>query len=194
MTCPSPSLIRCTPTARLPAREAALLEQHAATCAACRARIEALRQESAVLRAGAACTPKTRRRFRASCRRRGRATSSCSCSSIALIGGFSKAFWSTVAAAIPSELEWLNPFESGALFERAVSVMTFIVYEGTAMWTATLNFVGAALVLAFVAWLAFSAVRHARVRGQSQQSLLAVVVALPSIGHAFEIRRSEAGS
>ena len=61
------------------------------------------------------------------------------------------------------------------------------------MWTATLNFIGAALVLAFVAWLAVSAVRHRAFAGMAA-ALLAVVVALPSIGHAFEIRRSEAGS
>ena len=58
------------------------------------------------------------------------------------------------------------------------------------MWTATLNFIGAALVLAFVAWLAVSAVRR-RAFAAVAAALLAVVVALPSIGHAFEIRRSE---
>ena len=108
---------------------------------------------------------------------------------IALIGGFSKAFWDTVAAAIPSGLEWLNPLESGELYERALSVFTFIVYEGTAMWTATLNLVGAALVIALVAWLAVSAVRP-RAFAAVAASLLAIVIALPSIGHAFEIRRS----
>ncbi len=90
----------------------------------------------------------------------------------------------------PSELKWLNPLKSGALFERAVDVMTFIVYEGTAMWTAALNFIGAALVIAFVAWLAVSAVRRRAFAGVAA-ALLAVVVALPSIGHAFEIRRSD---
>ena len=108
---------------------------------------------------------------------------------IALIGGFSKAFWDTVAAAIPSGLEWLNPLESGELYERALSVFTFIVYEGTAMWTATLNLVGAALVIALVAWLAVTAVRP-RAFAAVAASLLAVVIALPSIGHAFEIRRA----
>jgi cytoskeletal protein CcmA (bactofilin family) len=110
--------------------------------------------------------------------------------SVLLIGGFSQAFWSTLAAAVPSELTWFGPLVSGVLFDRAVSVVTFIVSEGTAMWTAALNFVGAALVIAFVAWLAVSAVRHRAFAGVAA-ALLAVVVALPSIGHAFEIRRSE---
>ena len=41
--------------------------------------------------------------------------------SVLLIGGFSKAFWSTVASAIPSELGWLNPLISGALYDREQS-------------------------------------------------------------------------
>jgi hypothetical protein len=55
------------------------------------------------------------------------------------------------------------------------------------MWTAALNFVGAALIVAFVAWLAYSAARH-RAFGGIAAALLAVAVALPSVGHALEIR------
>jgi anti-sigma factor RsiW len=173
----------------LPPREAALLWRHAAHCAACRTRIEALRQESEALRTAlkhvdeAAPIP----RFEPPARVRDFVVL---VASVLLIGGFSQAFWSTLAAAIPSELKWLNPFESGVLFERAVSVVTFIVSEGAAMWTATLNFVGAALVLTFFAWVVFSAVRH-RAFASVAAAVLAVVVALPSIGHAFEIRRGE---
>lgn len=58
------------------------------------------------------------------------------------------------------------------------------------MWTATLNFVGVALLIAFAAWLARAAARQRAVAGIAA-ALLAVVVALPSTGHAFEIRRSE---
>jgi hypothetical protein len=54
------------------------------------------------------------------------------------------------------------------------------------------QFIGAALVVAFVAWLALSAARKHAFIGVAA-SLLAVVAALPSIGHAYEIRRSDAG-
>lgn len=57
------------------------------------------------------------------------------------------------------------------------------------MWTATMNFIGAALVLAFVAWLAFSSARPRAFAGLAA-SLLAAAVALPSPGHALELRRS----
>jgi anti-sigma factor RsiW len=173
----------------LSAREAVTFERHAATCAACATRIEALRRESDALRFALRqvedeapiptfAPPPRARDFVVLVL------------GVLLIGGFSNAFWNTVAAAIPSELSWLSPLESGALFDRAVDVMTFILYEGAAMWTATSNLIGAALVLAFVAWLAFSAVRHRAFAGMAAAAL-AVVVALPSIGHAFEIRRSD---
>jgi cytoskeletal protein CcmA (bactofilin family) len=171
----------------LAAREAASLERHAATCAACSARIEALHRESAVLRLALrhdedeAPIP----RFVQPPRARDFVVLVLG---IVLIGGFSNAFWNTVAAAIPDWLRWLNPLESGELAERALDVVTFIVYEGTAMWTAALNFIGVALVLAFVAWLSFAAVRQ-RAFGAVAASLLAIVIALPSIGHALEIRR-----
>ncbi len=51
MSCPSPITHSMYADGELSAREATLLERHAATCAACRARIEALHHESAVLRA-----------------------------------------------------------------------------------------------------------------------------------------------
>jgi len=173
----------------LPTREATLLLRHTETCASCRARMEALRDESAVLRAALrevdelAPIP----RFAPPPRARDFVVL---VASVLAIGGFSKAFWSTVASAIPTELEWLNPLESGLLYGRAIDVLTFIVSEGTAMWTAALNFIGGGLVLAFVAWLALAAARQRAFAGVAA-ALLAVVVALPSIGHAFEIRRSE---
>jgi cytoskeletal protein CcmA (bactofilin family) len=172
-------------------RDAMLLERHAATCAACRARIAALRSESQVLRTALrhaedfAAIP----RFVPPPRARDFVVL---VASVVLIGIFSRTFWSTVAAAIPTELSWLNPFESGVLFERVTEIVKFIVFEGTAMWTATLNFVGAALVVAFVVWVALSATRRRAFIGMAA-SLLAVAIALPSIGHAYEIRHNEDG-
>ena len=188
MNCPSPVTLSMYADGELSGRDGASLERHAATCAACRARIDELRDESAVLRTALrhaddlAPIP----RFAPPARARDFVVLALA---VALIGGFSKAFWNTVAAAIPTELTWLSPLESGTLFERAVDIVTFTFYEAPAMWTATTNFIGAALVLAFVAWLAFSAGRPRTFAGLAA-SLLAVVVALPSTGHALELRRS----
>ncbi len=187
MNCPSPITHSMYADGALPGHEAARLEQHTTTCPACRARVEALRRESDVLRLAlqqvdeAAAIP----RFVPPPRARDFVVLVLG---VALIGGFSSAFWNTVSAAIPSGLRWLNPLESGELFERGLSVITFIVYEGAAMWTTTLNFIGAALVLALAGWLSFAAVRQ-RGFAAVAASLLAVVIALPSVGHAFERRQ-----
>jgi cytoskeletal protein CcmA (bactofilin family) len=189
MSCPSPITHSMYADGELSASEATSLEQHAATCAACSARIEALQRESAVLRLALRhveddvpiphfIPPPRARDFVVLVL------------GIVLIGGFSSAFWSTVADAIPGGLRWLNPFESGALFERALGVVNFVVSEGPAMWTATLNLIGVALVLALIAWLSFAAVRQ-RGFAAIAASLLAAAIALPSIGHALEIRRDE---
>jgi len=192
MTCPSEITHSMYADGALDAREAVRLERHAMTCTACRTRIEALRDESQVLRTALrdaedfAAIP----RFVPPPRPRDFVVL---VASVVLIGIFSRTFWSTVAAAIPTELSWLNPFESGVLFERATELVKFIVFEGTAMWTTAFNFIGAALVVAFVVWLALSATRRRAFIGMAA-SLLAVVIALPSIGHAYEIRHNENGA
>lgn len=191
MTCASEITHSMYADGALPAPEAAAFERHAVTCTACTARIEALYRESAVLRLAlrdvddALPIP----RFAPPPRARDFVVLVLG---IVLIGGFSTAFWKTVAGAIPSELGWWNPLESATLFEGAIDVLSFIVYEGSAMWTATLNFLGLALVVAFAGWLAVSVARP-RVFAGMAAVLLAVAVTLPSIGHAFEIRRSQVG-
>lgn len=191
MSCPSPLTLSTYADGELSAREATLLELHAASCSACAARIEALHRESTVLRLALrdveddAPVP----RFVPPPRARDFVVLVLG---VLLIGGFSRTFWNTFTGAIPSELKWLSPLESRTLFDGAIDLMTFIAYEGTAMWTSALNIIGTALVLAFAGWLAFSAVRHRAFAGVAA-AVLAVAVALPSIGHAFEIRRSEAG-
>ncbi len=189
MSCPSAVTHSMYADGALSPHEAARLERHAATCAACRTRIAALRQESEMLRVAlkhvdeAAPIPRLAPPARAR-------DFFVLIAGILLIGGFSNAFWSTLAAAIPAELTWVSPLKSGVLFDRAVGVVTFVFSEGTAMWTATLNFIGAALALAFVAWLTLSVVRPRAFAGIAA-TLLAVAIALPTTGHAVEVRRSE---
>lgn len=187
MTCPSPITHSMYADGALPAREAAELERHAAACAACSARIEALRRESEVLRQalheGDDAVPVPR--FAPPPRARDFVALVLG---LALIGGVSSAFWNSVNAAIPIGLRWLNPLDSGELFERGLDVLTFIAYEGIAMWTTALNLLGAATALALLCWLSVAAVRQ-RGTAAVALSLLAVVIALPSLGHAFEIRR-----
>src|SRR5690349_14366133 len=98
MTCPSHVTHSMYADGALPAREAAALERHAATCAACTARIEALYRESAVLRLALRETEDELPipRFAPPPRARDFVVLVLG---IVLIGGFSTAFWNTVAAA-----------------------------------------------------------------------------------------------
>lgn len=188
MTCPSPVLLSMLADDALDAREAVPLEQHAAGCAICRTRIAELRSEALVLRAELrhaddAPIP----RFAPPQRSRDLLVLVLG---VAVLGALCNAFWGAVAAAVPSGLLWLNPLQSGELFERALQVVIFIVYEGTAMWTASLNFIGVALLLAGAGWLAVAASRRRGSIGAAAACVLALVVALPSIGHAFERRNA----
>ena len=121
MSCPSAVTHSMYADGALLPREAALLWRHAAHCAACRTRIETLRQESEVLRAAlkhvdeAAPIP----RFEPPARARDFVVL---VASVVLIGGFSQAFWSTLAAAIPSELTVVGPIRIGACSSSAPSV------------------------------------------------------------------------
>jgi cytoskeletal protein CcmA (bactofilin family) len=171
----------------LDAPHAASVEQHTAGCTACRARIAELRAEAGVLRAALQhaddaapiphfTPPQNARDLLALVL------------GVAMVGGLCNAFWGAVAASVPSGLLWLNPLQSGELFERAISVVTFIIYEGTAMWTASLNFISIGLVLVFAGWLAVAATRRRGSVGAAAACALALVLALPSIGHAFERR------
>lgn len=185
MTCPSQVTLSMYADDALEAKDAVLLERHAATCTTCRTRVAAFRRERDVLRAvlrevDVAPIPK----FTPPINVRELLVLVLG---VALIGGFAIGFWNTVGASVPSWLRWLNPFQWGNLTEPAFEVVNFFVYEGTAMWTATLNIVGAALFVALFAWGLVATARR-RGFGAVAASLLAVVIALPSIGHAFERR------
>lgn len=190
MSCPSRVNLSMYADGALLAQDAAALERHAAACAECRSRIEALLEESAALRAALRQVDELAPipRFAPPPRARDFVVLALA---VVLIGGFSKAFWSTVAAAFPSELRWLVPLDSGALFRPVIDLVTFAVYEGPAIWTAALNFVGATLVAAFLAWLAFSAARRRAFAGLAAALVAAVAVAPPSPSRALELRRDD---
>jgi len=189
MSCPSTLVLSMFADGELATIEAGSVERHARGCAACSAQIAALKDEVLALRVAMhsaddlAPIPK----FAPPTRARDFVLLVIG---TALVAGLANVIWGALGAWIPSEIKWLDPLKSGALFERAMDIVKFVVYEGPAMWTTTLNVVGAVLLIALVAWVAGSAARRRAFVGIAA-SLLAVAVALPSTGHAFEIRRSE---
>ena len=173
----------------LPPEQVAAVAEHLRGCSACSAKVASLRAERVALRAALrtdeahAMIPL----FVPPARSRDLLVLTLGVLAVAAVAGV---FWTAVARAVPSGLQWLNPFQSGELAERAIAFITFFLNEGTTMLTSALNLVAATVAVALLAW---TTVLLARGRGSAALfvSLLVAAVALPRAGHALEIRRGE---
>ena len=173
----------------LPPEQVATVVLHLRGCPACSAKVASLRAERVALRA-ALQTDETCAKipvFVPPARSRDLLVLTLGVLAVAAVAG---AFWTAVAEAIPSGMQWLNPFQSGELAERAITFIAFFLNEGHTMLTSALNVVAATLAVALLAWTTLSL---ARGRGSAALlvSLLVAAVALPRPGHAIEIRRGE---
>ncbi len=189
-TCPSPLVRSMYADGELPAMEAAALETHLEFCAACRARIGALRAERAALRALLADAEPVEialPRFERPLGTRG----------LALLGlgalgagVLATSVWNALADAVPAELHWLSPFDPGALMSLLLSVVLFLSNEGFAMFTSTVELAALAVVLALLAY-ASAAFLKPRAGTAVLLSVLLLAAALPLRSHAFELRKSD---
>src|SRR4029077_20629581 len=161
---------------------------HLDSCAACRARIAALRSGRATLRTLlAAAEPTAVPEFQ---RPLGLAGVTLAGLGALAVGAFASSVWDALAAAVPSELRWLNPFDSGSFWNLFVSLLLFINNEGIAMLTSIVQFTAAAVLVALLAY-ACAAFLKPRAGAAVLLSVLLVVAAFPGLSHALEIRRSE---
>jgi cytoskeletal protein CcmA (bactofilin family)/anti-sigma factor RsiW len=189
VTCPTPWILSMHADEELPPDEANALMRHARDCNTCTTALAALVAERNVLCTALRATqgaadipafvpPASRRNWFALVL------------AVAATGIVIDTFWGAVAAVVPSGLRWLNPFAPGELVERALHVVTFIVYEGNTMWTAALNAAG--LVSLFALLAAGVATLGRRSSGPALlASLLVAAFVAPLTSHAFEIRRGE---
>jgi cytoskeletal protein CcmA (bactofilin family) len=173
----------------LPPDQATAVAEHLRGCSACSAKVASLRAERVALRT-ALQTDEAHAKipvFVAPARSRDWLVLTLGVLAVAAVAG---AFWTAVAQAIPSGLQWLNPLQSGELAERTVSFITFLLSEGNTMLTSALNLVATTLAVVLLAWTTLSI---ARSRGSAAVlvSLLIVVLALPGLSHAIELRRTD---
>ncbi len=186
--CPSP-LVRSTyADGELTPADAAALEAHLESCAACHARIGALRAERAALRAllatpAAVAVPRFQRPL---------GTPALVLGVLGALGAgvFASSVWTTLAEAVPSGLRWLSPFDSGALLNLFVSFAPFVTNEGFAMLTSIVELAALAVLLALLAY-AGTAFLKPRAGTAVLLSALLLVAALPLPSHAFELRKSD---
>jgi len=173
----------------LPPEQVSAVAEHLRGCSACSAKVASLRTERAALRAVLQADDARSKvpAFVPPARSRDFLALALGVLAVAAVAGM---FWSAVAQAIPSGLQWLNPFQTGELAERAISFITFLLSEGNTMLTSALNLVAATLAVALLAWTTLSL---ARSRGGAAVlvSLLIVALALPGLSHALEIRHTD---
>jgi cytoskeletal protein CcmA (bactofilin family) len=188
--CPSPLVRSMYADSELSAADAAALEAHLEFCSVCRARIGALRAERGALRALLAETDPVDvpvPRFERPLGARGLALLGLG----ALCAGvFAASVWNALADAVPSELQWLSPLSPGALLSLLLSFVLFLINEGFAMLTSTVELAALAVLLALLAY-ASAAFLKPRAGTAVLLSLLLIVAALPLPSHAFELRKSE---
>lgn len=173
----------------LPPEQAAAAALHLRDCAACSVKVASLRAERVALRI-ALETDEAHARiplFVPPARSRDWLVLTLGVLAVAAVAS---GFWTAVAQLIPSGLQWLNPFQSGELVERAITFITFFLTEGITMLTSALNLVAATLAIALLAWTALS-VAKGRGNAAVLASLLILVLALPGVGHAVELRHGE---
>jgi anti-sigma factor RsiW len=174
----------------LAADEAADTERHLASCAECRARVAGLEAENRALRAALlqadaedfVAAPPWRRGLRL--------LDLLGLSAAAAATAWtSSVFWSALVAVVPSSLRWLSPLDPRALWDYGIDIVVFIANEGSSMLNSISSF---ATVAAFAAVLGGAAAALRKQAGAAALlSALLIVLALPSTGHAFELRRSK---
>jgi cytoskeletal protein CcmA (bactofilin family) len=187
--CPSPLVRSMYVDGELAAADIATLETHLDTCAGCRTRIASLKSERLLLRemlaAGdeAIAIPTMRRPF-------GLRDLLFGLVGLLAVGSLASTVWSAAGAAVPAGLRWLSPLDPGLLLDSFITLVVFLTREGSSMLTSITQGAGSAVLVALFAW-GTAALLRKRAGGAAMLSVLLLVVALPQLGHAFEIRRTD---
>jgi len=188
--CPSALIRSMYVDGELTAAEVAALETHLDTCAACRTRIAALNSERLLLREllgdgeELVAIPQMRRPF-------GLKDWWLCFAGVLAVGSLASTVWSALDAAVPSGLRWLSPLDSGSLWDSFFNLAVFLAREGSSMLTSITQFAAVGVFVALAGW-GSAALFKRRVGGGAMLSvLLLVVLALPQLGHALELRRGE---
>jgi cytoskeletal protein CcmA (bactofilin family) len=189
VSCPSSVMRSMYADGALAPDQTAAIHEHLDGCAGCRAKVAALRAERDGLRAALLAVDEVGPIPAFAPPGHAAGVLALSLGTVA-IAAFAGMFWSAVGRAIPSGLHWLNPLDSGELLERAIDFVAFFIREGNTMITSAVNFAGAALTMALLAWGILS-LRRNRGGAAVLLSVLMIAIALPGLSHAIELRRTD---
>lgn len=187
MTCPTELECSLYVDGVLSERAAGEIERHVRDCGSCTARVAALAGESRMLRNALALDEETVAvpRFE---RPLGALGLLAIGAGAALSAWLAAAAWQALLDRIPAELDWLNPFHVGALWDLFVTAVLFVFHEGTPMIDDIVTSAGIASLVVLAAGAAFAA-RTGRAGAALAGFALLVMIVLPSTGHAIDIRR-----
>jgi predicted anti-sigma-YlaC factor YlaD len=187
MNCPSQLMCSLYIDGALESAENATLEHHIETCASCAALVSALAAESRMLRGAlqaaeeAVVVPELTRPL-------GATDVLALGAGATLVAWLVAAVWRGLLSYVPAELSWLNPLDLGGLWDLFVNSVLFFAHEGNSMIGSAMTSASFAVALAFGAWGLFGALK--RRQGTSVLlSVLLLVIVMPSLAHAIEIRR-----
>lgn len=189
MSCPSPIVLSMYVDRELAAAEAHDVDRHLSTCPKCRARVAALNAETAELRAALATAGELTAvpRFARPLRVRDVCAFGAAAAGIAL---FATAVWSAVVTTVPAGLAWLNPFGLGGLLDLAINFIVNVSFEGTTMFSSIIDIAAVLALVTILAWPLLAAYKS-RAGTALALSVLMLAIVVPSLGHAFEIRRGD---
>jgi len=164
------------------------LAAHVASCAACSARVDALRTEVRALRAALAAEDDVAiPAFRPTTHR----TAPVGAAAVLIALASSSILLGELLGALrwPESLGWLNPFTLSDAIDVLFTALLFIATEGRSMLTSTIETMGAAVVVVLVAAAALAAAR--RGGGAAVFSAALAAIAFSTDSEALEIRKSD---
>ena len=190
MNCPSELTCSLYVDGVLPPGAAAELEQHLQGCAGCAARVTALRTESLMLRNALQAAEETVAvpAFEQPLGALGVLVFG---GGAALVAWLAAGVWRSLRDYVPAALDWVNPFHLGGLWDLFVSGVLFFLHEGTAMIGSVVTSISVASAVALAAFVMFAALKTRR-GAPLVWSVLLLVIVMPTLGHAIEIRREAA--
>lgn len=191
MTCPSELNLSMYADGELRGAEVSVTEAHLSRCAMCRARLDGLRTEVAVVTAALAHEMEqvSVPAFEGPVSHGALAAAA----AFLLVGAaLVSAMPVLIAVSLPAPLTWLNPLDGRDLADLAWRVVLYLADHGGAIMTGIAEAAAAAVVVGLVTWTVFG-LRSSRPGPLLLVSLATAVVVLPAPAEAFEIRRGDDG-
>ncbi|MBK80855.1 MAG: hypothetical protein CMQ43_08070 [Gammaproteobacteria bacterium] len=190
MTCPDELMLMMRADDALDPASRAAVDDHAAGCAVCAARLSGLAREAGVLSAALTSTDEAPIPPLDLAGARTWFGALAGAGVVALLSLLAPA---VLGAALPAVAGWFNPFDAWGLAEMAVDGVVFLVQNGDAIMTVLVETASVAVLVAFAVWLGLR-FRDRRGGPLMLVSLLGVAALLPPPAEALDLRRAEEGT